>query len=360
MPLRLIKGRHGSPYFYIRGSVRGIRVDESTQTGDPKAAEEIRIRREAELLTLSIRGPQETKTFAEAALDYMQNGGDPSHLAPILRHFQNTPLSKIGQQEIDHAAQTLKPHGSPATRNRHVHTPISAVLHHAARKKWCPKPVIARPKQPPSRIRFLTHPEAHQLIQSAAPHLKPLIIFLLSTGARLSEALYLEWEDVDLAAQHVTFRPTQTRSIKTDTPRGVPLPPEAVEALSNITPRHPKFVFQHPDPASPTKFSPYATRKSLGGGQIKTAWRTALKKARITDFTPHDCRHTWASWHYQANRDIAQLMQLGGWKTPAMVFRYTHLNTSHLAPSQAQIWGKSGDQLTQTPTKPRKSPKKRP
>jgi hypothetical protein len=32
-------------------------------------------------------------------------------------------------------------------------------------------------------------------------------------------------------------------------------------------------------------------------------------------------------------------MALGGWKTPAMVFRYTHINTAHLAPSQAKLWG---------------------
>jgi hypothetical protein len=48
MPLKVVR-RHGSPYFYIRGTVRGISVDESTDVADRKLAEEIRARREWEL-----------------------------------------------------------------------------------------------------------------------------------------------------------------------------------------------------------------------------------------------------------------------------------------------------------------------
>nr|WP_237143545.1 tyrosine-type recombinase/integrase [Phyllobacterium zundukense] len=48
----------------------------------------------------------------------------------------------------------------------------------------------------------------------------------------------------------------------------------------------------------------------------------------MTNFTPHDCRHTWATWHYKANRDLGALQKLGGWKTMAMVMRYAHTNVS--------------------------------
>jgi integrase len=51
------------------------------------------------------------------------------------------------------------------------------------------------------------------------------------------------------------------------------------------------------------------------------------------DLSPHDCRHTWATWHYAANRDIIALMKLGGWKWGKMVLRYAHVNVSHLAGS---------------------------
>jgi integrase len=50
----------------------------------------------------------------------------------------------------------------------------------------------------------------------------------LSTGARLSEALYLEWRDVDLTRSRVHFVPTNARGIKNGEARGVPLHPRVV------------------------------------------------------------------------------------------------------------------------------------
>lgn len=344
MPLKLIAGRHGSPYWYIRGSVRGIRVDESTGCVDKKAAEDIRIKRANELLTRSIHGDTAVRTFAEAALSYMDGGGDGQHLAPILKHFgPKKLLANIGQAELDECARKLYPRGAASTANRKVYTPISAVLHHAAAKKWCPKPVIARPKNhDKQRVRWITHAEADLLIAAASVHIKPLVIFLLSTGARLSEALYLEWEDVDLSRAHVVFKPTAVRGIKTDEARGVPLPPRAVAALASLPWDRKGFVFRRPAGKIKTTgrvWLPYESRGGDGGGQVKTAWAGMLRRSGIKDFTPHDCRHTWATWHYMANRDINALMTLGGWKSPDMVFRYTHINSSHLAPSQAKLWG---------------------
>jgi integrase len=349
LPLKLVQGRHGSPYWYVRGSIRGVRVDESTGCSERAAAEEVLIKRSEEILRQSIHGDSAVRTFADAALSYITGGGDGQHLESILKHFgSKTLVSAIGQAEIDECAGKLLPRGGPATLNRKVYTPISAVLHHAARKKWCAKPVIARPKgHDKERVRWITHAEADRLIEAAAPHLKPLVIFLLSTGARLSEALYLEWADVDLSRAHVVFRPTDARGIKTDDARGVPLPPRAVAALANLEWDRKGFVFRRPAGKirkSGRVWLPYESRDGAGGGQIKTAWAGMLKRAGVSDFTPHDCRHTWATWHYMANRDIGALMTLGGWKSPAMVFRYTHINTAHLAPSQALLWGIDGEQ----------------
>jgi integrase len=340
MPLKLTQ-RHGSPYWYIRGSIRGVRVDESTGLSERREAEEVLIKRSGEILTRSIHGDAVSRTFAEAALSYMQHDGEKDHLTPLLKHFAETPLARIGQHEIELAAKKLKPGVSNATLNRQIYTPISAVLYHAARKGWCPKPVIARPKQPEGRMRWVTFEEADKLIAAAAPHLEPLVIFLFCTGARISEALYLDWRDVDLSACHVNLIDT-----KNGESRGVPLHPRAVAALANLPWARTGAVFRRP--AGKIKkagrvWLPYEDREGEGGGQVKTAWAGMLRRAGISDFTPHDCRHTWATWHYMANRDIRALMELGGWKSPDMVIRYAHVNTSHLAPSINKIWGKDGE-----------------
>ena len=101
------------------------------------------------------------------------------------------------------------------------------------------------------------------LMSHAAPHLRPLIHFLLCTGARLSEALYLDWSDVDLPAAVAVFRDT-----KNSRDRAAALPPLAV-MLANLpyddeglrTRSGP--VFRRDDG------EPYVDRQGLEGGQIK-------------------------------------------------------------------------------------------
>ena len=55
MSLRLVR-RPKSPHWIIRGTVRGIRVEESSGTGDKRVAEEIRAKREAQILAELVYG----------------------------------------------------------------------------------------------------------------------------------------------------------------------------------------------------------------------------------------------------------------------------------------------------------------
>ena len=170
------------------------------------------------------------KTFAQAALDYIEHGtGEKRFLKPLLDHFGTTLLRKIGQDEIDLAAKKLYPHASNSTRNRQVYTPMSAVLQHAARKKWCDTPNFARPKLPAGKVRWITPEEADKLIEACAPHLRPLVIFLLYTGARAGEALWLDWSNVNLSLKQVTFAKT-----KNGEPRSVPLHPRLIRQLIRL------------------------------------------------------------------------------------------------------------------------------
>lgn len=66
------------------------------------------------------------------------------------------------------------------------------------------------------------------------------------------------------------------------------------------------------------------------GTRIKNAFAGACRRAEISDFHPHDCGHTWATWHYAKNRDLGALMRLGGWKSERMVMRYAHVNVGEL------------------------------
>ncbi|MBR0691593.1 site-specific integrase [Bradyrhizobium lablabi] len=322
MPLRLTR-RPKTPNWVIRGTLRGIRVEESTGTSDKRAAEEILIKREAELLEQSIHGRRATETFASAALSYLEHGGSTRFTAAVIRHFGTMPLAKIDQDALDLGAKKVYPDASPSTRNRQFYAIASAILHHAARRGWCPLPIIERPTTPPGRIRWLTIEEADSLIAACSDHLRPLVVFMLYTGARAGEALWLDWRDVDLSRAHVQFPKT-----KNGEARGVPLHQRVVAEMANLKTKTGE-VFRRPDGKPYNR--PRNASDTSAGTRIKTAFKAACRRAGIDNFHPHDCRHTWATWHYQENRDLGALMRLGGWKSERMVMRYAHVNVGELA-----------------------------
>jgi integrase len=336
--LKLVK-RPKSDNWIIRGTLRGCRVEESTGVADRKVAEEIFAKRSGEILTESVYGTSVTMTFAHAAASYLENGGNHRFMTPVLDHFGTTLLRNIDQNALDTAAKKLYPKAGPATRNRQFYTPASAVLHHGAKRGWCSQPVIERPKLPPGRVRWITPEEANRLIDACSPHLAPLVTMLLYTGARLSEALYLDWRNVDLDRAHVQFLADET---KTEQSRGVPLAPRVVAALAALKHRE-GAVFRTRGTKRDPIGQPYARKREgqEGGGQIKTAWKGACRRAGIVDFTPHDCRHTWATWHYQAHRDLGALQALGGWASLEMVMRYAHTNVANHAASITALPGAS-------------------
>ena len=325
MPLELVK-RHGSRSWYMRGAVRGQPVDKSTRTENRDAAEAIKIKEENRLLNRSVFGERATVTFVEAAKSFIQQGGEARFIGPLQDHFEGWTLNSIGQADIDTAALSIYPDAMPSTRDRQVYSPMSAILRHGAKRKWCDFIILDRPRYDNERIRWLVLSEAERLVSNAAPHLRPLITLLIGTGPRLSEALYLQWSQVDLKRRQVNYEKT-----KNTESRGVPLSERVIESLVAL-PHRVGPVFLTDDGL------PYR-RKVDGGGQIKTGFGGAVRRAVITDFTPHDCRHTWATWHYAANRDLAGLQYLGGWSSIEMVVRYAHVNVENMAPSiKAMGW----------------------
>lgn len=58
----------------------------------------------------------------------------------------------------------------------------------------------------------------------------------------------------------------------------------------------------------------------------RTAFKTALKRAGISDFKFHDSRHCFGSYLAMADVNEKARMELMGHKDPKMTMRYTHLS----------------------------------
>ena len=347
MPLKLVRRRR-SPNYYLRGTVRGQSIFEATGTNDPLAADVIRIKRENELLQRSVFGPAATVTFAEAAVSYLGDGGGEARFLGkydeetkewtlLIGHFGNTPIAKIGQAEVDAASAQLYPDAKAATRKRQVYIPMSAVLRHAARKGWCATPMLQHPRVKQPVTRWSTPERLDKLLPHCTPKLRRLVVFLTYTGARVSEALRVDWEaDVALDRRSVILRRT-----KNGKPRTVHLPDPLLGELVAV-----------PEGARTGKLFEWKAR-----GAVYGPLRRACKRAGVEYLPPHQQgRHTYATWlRTYAGLDLVGLKEAGGWESLSSVERY-----AHVVPNEA---AKAADRLPSvqkacTPSTPAKKPRK--
>lgn len=304
----------------IAGTVAGQRVRRRTQSNDRRLAEEEAAAIEAAILRTAWHGERRgSRAFSEAVVSYVESKprapGTKRLLHRLLRAVGDVPLSSIDQAAIVRARRAmLRPEATPSTLARNIIVPLRAVLTHAHRQGWCDLPAFEMPREPEGKTRYLLPEEADRLLKAAAPHIRVLLTLLLATGARMSEALDLEWRDVDLRGARAIFWRT-----KGGRRRVAALPPVLVAALANLPHRVGPVILTH-------NGLPYSKRDRDGGGQIKTAWKATLRRAELApELTPHDLRHTWASWHYAAHRDLLLLKQDGGWSSVTLVERYAHL-----------------------------------
>lgn len=95
-------------------------------------------------------------------------------------------------------------------------------------------PYIEFQKEPPARKGFLELEDFQTLIRLLPTHLRPLITLLYYCGARIGEALQIEWDQVDLNARRIHLEAEQT---KADEARILPLTPELVAMLNDMEPK---------------------------------------------------------------------------------------------------------------------------
>ena len=125
--------------------------------------------------------------------------------------------------------------------------------------------------------------------------------------------LGLRWPDVDLKRATLTFQET-----KNGKRRAVPLTGQALALMG----QHAKV--RRLDTA--LVFPDATGRKPLG---IREAFEGAVKRAGIVDFRFHDLRHTAVSYLAVSGASLAEIAEVLGHKTLAMVKRYAHLSEAH-------------------------------
>jgi integrase len=297
MPLKLY--RRGEIWHY-RGTVAGRRLRGSTKTAQKDAAQRITAEHEAKEWKRHHDGPEAVLTFAQAAMLYRAAQKPTRFLETVEDYWKNTPVRSINSGTVRQAAIVLLPKATGATRNRQVIVPTQAIINHAAGQDLCRHlkverfPVVKKDKEP------ATWEWVRAFMDVASPHLGALACFMFLTGARISEALAVTWDDVDLNARRALIRGT-----KIGLERRAHLPPALVAAIANI-----------PSNREPgTKVFTYSSRDTS-----KPVWRAACKRAGIKQLSYHACRHGFATAMLHQGIDPITVAKLGGWKDAKHVF----------------------------------------
>lgn len=165
-----------------------------------------------------------------------------------------------------------------------------------------------------------------------ADHLKPIILIALNTGLRRGDLFGLKWEHVDLERKQIRKIINKTSHVRRKAGKKpvtavLPLSKEA-HAILRQCERQSKSEYVFPSPIS-------------GGplNNINKAYLAIMEKAKITNFTFHDLRHTFASRLVMAGVDINTVRELMTHADIKMTLVYAHLSPDHKAAALDKAFG---------------------
>jgi integrase len=260
---------------------------------------------------------------------------DADLIADTLDSFTSAPRRRFKGRDASGRPSFIESgRWSAATINRSKAT-LSGVLTWAKRERLTPRgwhnPChdVAGRREPRGRDRFLSSEERDRLLKvariSKQPRLYLLILMALTTGARRGELMALRFRDIDLAA--ATAHVART---KNGHPRVLVLTPAVGAEIKRLgIPNADAYLFA----------SRYAPDRAAN---FDTAWRKALRLARIERFRFHDLRHTAASLAAQEGASLLQIADLLGHRTLAMVARYSHLVLDDKRRLVSRVFGSIG------------------
>ncbi len=162
----------------------------------------------------------------------------------------------------------------------------------------------------------LSREDAHKLIAAAdKPWHRCLVVLLLTTGIRRSEAAQINLEDIDLENGQLLVHGKGAKE------RTVPLTPEAINAIRHYL-RHRRKTSSH-------RLFVSQTGNPIHGRAINRMLNRLLEKAGLAGkgITPHKLRHTFATHLIQNGVDIKTVQELLGHSDIQTTARYLHSDT---------------------------------
>lgn len=304
---------------YTDATGRRIRRSSGTENHADAKAEEQRLRSQSHTTRRKAGGSVDVGTILAEYLKRDRLSPRNKSIARALAdHFADHDAASLDSSAIyayvDHRRQLV----SDSTIRRDL-TLLGAAINEYNKRHGTnfPNPTRAADvREPEGRVRWITEEEAERLIACASPVVADFIKIGLYTGMRSGEILGLTWDRVDFDRSTIRLESIHT---KTRRSRTIPMHPTAREALRSCQARNSE---------SPHVFVIESVKKGFAG---------ACKRAGITDYTPHDMRHTMASWLVQQGVSLYEVRDILGHSSIKLTERYSHLAPENLAGAIAKL-----------------------
>jgi len=259
---------------------------------------------------------------AQAAQTLIKNGRD------VVAFFggHNKPAF-ITSQGITNFKTCLEKRGAqPATINRKL-SALSKLLKVAYGMGLIERmPLINWEREEKTKFRYLNEEELDKFYSywqsNFMGEMRRLSLFMVETGARLSEALRLEWGDITEGEASVTFWRT-----KTGKPRTLPLTERCSAMLR---------VLQKSDFTKARRvFGTSEERRNrvfaITPHDIRKKWLRMQRDLDWPDVTPHTLRHTCCTRLVSRGVDIKRVMEWMGHSNISTTQRYMQISPQGLA-----------------------------
>lgn len=261
------------------------------------------------------------------------------------------PLSAVTETAVASWVRGMEDAGASGKTVRNKHGFLSAALEAAVRAKRidsnpCEGRRLGRVDKGKDTAVFLTPGEFADLRDAMTDRWQPLTTFLVSTGMRFSEATAITVGDIDAAAGTIrivkAWKYTGTATRKLGAPkskkgvRTISVPKQAIEAAGDLTRPRDALVFatQAGTPIRAQLYHNKAWRPALGALVVESG-DDALGGKKPS---PHDLRHTCASWMIAAGVPLPVIQaHLGHESITTTVGIYGHLDRASHAQGAAAI-----------------------
>jgi hypothetical protein len=273
------------------------------------------------------RNPRKLITFARAYTNYIaKNKAMPYYADDILEYIGTMQCLDIDDTVMVELADELWPDGaSSSTINRHLYTPVIAVVHMALKEK---APELERPEGHNHVLPVIIPPKGWhaQINPEMNPWQRAFVMFLAMHGRRTVEALARRPRDLNTETGMLDLGKTKTGL------RQVHLHPECLKLIMAIPGwNKQKWLFG----AGPNSASSF--RRDL---------KVAIERAGAEWYHPHAFgRHTSVTRMLRAGHSIAYVADAHGMTHEMVSRRYGHLSKQETTEALHEVGGSLFDEV---------------